>query len=574
MPKKSISAHLLPVLLSFALTACATVQQATVPKYEDLWIGAKGTGVDPKQTAEYNILAGELAAGRNLPGVAAKHFLDALSVVEDPRLAARATALALAADDQKLGIRIAQRWRELAPDDGTPSELLVRLNLREGLTAAALAEARNLALGDAAGLDEGLRSVALLLSQEAEHGERALKVMQELVAPYSDNAAAHYALGLLAIRFKKSELALQAADRALQLEPASLDMALLRIGALLQLARFDDADQDFARLLRQSDAPAALHLGYAKLLVDADQVARATTQFEAILALQPDSAEALHTLGLLQLQQSNLDAAEQHFLALYEQQQHRSDAAYYLGRIAQARREIEPALDWYAKVNSGNQVVDAAVRRANLLAQSGDLLQARYLLLQLRRQFPRMQMQLILTEADLLSRAGAHDDALQLFERALEAYPDEDDLIYGRALVYEQMGDLARAESELRELIKANPDDARALNALGYMLVVHHQDRTQDALELVERALALTPDDAAVIDSMGWIQFRLGRVQQARQYLTKAFEKLEDPEIAAHLGEVLWTLGERDQARTIWQQALQDNPDHKVLRDTVERLMQ
>ena len=310
------------------------------------------------------------------------------------------------------------------------------------------------------------------------------------------------------------------------------------------------------------------------MLVDADQVARATTQFEAILALQPDSAEALHTLGLLQLQQSNLDAAEQHFLALYEQQQHRSDAAYYLGRIAQARREIEPALDWYAKVNSGNQVVDAAVRRANLLAQSGDLLQARYLLLQLRRQFPRMQMQLILTEADLLSRAGAHDDALQLFERALEAYPDEDDLIYGRALVYEQMGDLARAESELRELIKANPDDARALNALGYMLVVHHQDRTQDALELVERALALTPDDAAVIDSMGWIQFRLGRVQQARQYLTKAFEKLEDPEIAAHLGEVLWTLGERDQARTIWQQALQDNPDHKVLRDTVERLMQ
>ena len=351
-------------------------------------------------------------------------------------------------------------------------------------------------------------------------------------------------------------------------------MALLRIGALLQLARFDDADQDFAGLLRQSDAPAALHLGYAKLLVDADQVARATTQFEAILALQPDSAEALHTLGLLQLQQSNLDAAEQHFLALYEQQQHRSDAAYYLGRIAQARREIEPALDWYAKVNSGNQVVDAAVRRANLLAQSGDLLQARYLLLQLRRQFPRMQMQLILTEADLLSRAGAHDDALQLFERALEAYPDEDDLIYGRALVYEQMGDLARAESELRELIKANPDDARALNALGYMLVVHHQDRTQDALELVERALALTPEDAAVIDSMGWIQFRLGRVQQARQYLTRAFEKLEDPEIAAHLGEVLWTLGERDQARTIWQEALQDNPDHKVLRDTVERLMQ
>jgi Flp pilus assembly protein TadD len=171
----------------------------------------------------------------------------------------------------------------------------------------------------------------------------------------------------------------------------------------------------------------------------------------------------------------------------------------------------------------------------------------------------------------LLLDAGAGKDALALYDQALRENPGEGDLLYGRSLVHERLKDVASAEADLRRIIATDADDARAMNALGYMLTVH-TERLAEARKLVARALELTPDDAAVIDSMGWIEFRQGRHREARALLEKAFGKVKDPEIAAHLGEVLWTLGERDRARAIWQAGLSKDPEHRVLRDTVQRL--
>jgi tetratricopeptide (TPR) repeat protein len=184
---------------------------------------------------------------------------------------------------------------------------------------------------------------------------------------------------------------------------------------------------------------------------------------------------------------------------------------------------------------------------------------------------PMFATRFYLAEGELLIEADANDEALALYNRALREHPEEPDLLYGRSLVHERLKDMRAAEADLRQILKDDADDARAMNALGYMLTVH-TDRLDEARKLVTRALEITPEDAAAIDSLGWIEFRQGRHGEARRLLEKAFSKVKDPEIAAHLGEVLWTLGARDEARAIWEAALTRDPDHRVLRDTVQRL--
>lgn len=574
MPPLTLITRWAALAAATTLTACSTLQPQTTPIYNDLEIAASSTGKSPDQTATYQVLAGEMAAGRNQPGVAAKHFLSAATEIKDAKLAARATALALAADDVDLAEQGAQQWLALEPTDATPRELLLRLHLRAGDLTGSLSQAQALAQGHAAGIEEGLRAVALLMRQETTRTDAALVVMNQLIAPYSERPGAHYAMGLLALGAGQSDIALSAAEQALKLDPSSDEAALLMASALIKLNRLQAADEQMQQLLAQSADPVALRMGYAKLLLDAEANEAAADQLRKVIAAAPDNEDARYALGVLELKQQNLDAARVQFKALVKSGDRRSDAAYYLGRIAQVEQQTKAALSWYSQVSAGNHIIDASVRRAQILASTGRIEDARTLLLQLRRQFPRIELQVLLTEAEMLTRAGAHDQALELFEAALEVYPDEGDLIYGRSLVYEQRGDIQRAERDLRSLIEQDPEDARALNALGYMLAVHRPARLNEARDLVERALDITPDDPAVIDSIGWIEFRLGNVDAAYAHLQRAYEQLDDPEIAAHLGEVLWTMGREQEARDIWADALARAPDHRVLNETVERLTQ
>ena len=574
VPSSICRAHPWALVLSLSLGACSTLQPQTQPVFNDLRIAAAGTGEDPAQSVSYHVLAAEMAAGRNRPDIAATHFLQASEATGDTRLAARATALALAADDQAVARKAASHWLALDPQDGTARELLLRLHLRNGELAETLKHAQILASGHAAGIDDGLRAVALLLRQETAYSDAAMVVMHQLAAPYQDRPGTHYAVGLLALSTGKLDLAQAAAEQALKLEPTHAEAGLLLASALVKLNRLEAADQQIEQMLIRSADPVALRLGYAKLLLDAEANDRAAIQLNKVIKAAPDNEDARFALGVLELKRGNLEGAKPQFRALMKSGERRSEAAYYLGRIAQAEAQPAEALTWYEQVNSGNNVVDAVVRRATLLADAERLDEARYLLLQLRRQLPRIERQVLLTEAELLTRAGAHDEALKLFAAALEDYPDDADLIYGRSLVFEQRGQIDLAERDLRTLIETDTEDARALNALGYMLAVHRPDRLREARQLVSRALALTPDDAAVIDSMGWIEFRLGNVQAAYELLKQAYAKLDDPEIAAHLGEVLWQLGRQSEAREIWTAALAADPDHRVLNETVKRLTQ
>ncbi|MGH8442567.1 MAG: tetratricopeptide repeat protein [Nevskiaceae bacterium] len=525
----------------------------------------------PRAEAQYHVLIGELAAQRRQPELAAEEFLQALEFQPDPELARRAAGLALAARNEPLALKAARRWQELAPGDADPREAVARLALRAGKRDEAFKQCEALIRGHAGGPEEGFRQVAQVLSQEGTKKKDALAVMDQLRRKWPPLAGALHAHSLLALRFGEVALAEASAREAIALKPESRDSLLLLVGVLVKKGDIAAADATFADLLKLGgDAPEA-RMAYARLLLESEQVDAARRQFEAALAAKSGLHEARFALGLLELERENPDGAEPHFRELLQAPDFAPRAAYYLGRIEDGRNHPAEALRWYEQVTEGDQVIEALTRRALALGKLGRIADARALLTDMRRQLPMYSTRLYLAEGEVLLDAGAGDQALALYERALGEEPGDNDLLYGRSLVHERLKNVGAAEADLRRILLADKDDARAMNALGYMLTVHTA-RLDEARKLVTRALELTPDDAAVIDSMGWIEFRQGRTQEARVLLEKAFGKVKDPEIAAHLGEVLWTLGEKDRARAIWQGALSRDPGHRVLRDTVDRL--
>jgi tetratricopeptide (TPR) repeat protein len=346
---------------------------------------------------------------------------------------------------------------------------------------------------------------------------------------------------------------------------------MLLAGIEVKQGKVDEADQTMDQVIRGAPNAIDLRMGYARLLLESQQRDRARKQFNAVIAAQPNNADAHYALGLMALEDQKLDEATAQFTPLAAKGDRKSEAAYYLGRIEEIQNHPEKALAWYSKVEGGTQSIDAAVRSALMLGKLKRLPEARAALADLRDQFPTMAPQFFAVEGELLMNASEPDKALELYNAALSERANDPDLLYGRSLALEKLGHIDLAEADLRQIIKDNKDDARALNALGYLLILHGGN-LEEARKLLERALELEPDDAAVIDSAGWLQFKLGHLNEAKSLLRKAYGKTPDPEIAAHLGEVLWTMGDKDEARSLLQAALKDSPDHEILKETLHRL--
>ena len=314
-----------------------------------------------------------------------------------------------------------------------------------------------------------------------------------------------------------------------------------------------------------------LRTTYARLLVDASDYPVALKQFRELHRLAPDDDELTFGFAMLATQQERWDEARGLWQGLRGNPERRDEASYYLAQIEERTGHEDLAIGLFGTVTGSELKVDAVMRAAQILGRTGRLGQARDLLQQARIANPGRAADLYVAETQLVQKHGDSEVALHLYDDGLRAFPDNHDLRYNRALFVLELGDFPGMEKDLRLILAQDPDNADALNALGYTLA-DRNERLDEAFTLVARALKLKPDSPAVLDSMGWVLYRQGDLVQAASHLRRALELTRDDEIAAHLGEVLWVKGQRDDAQAVWREALVHKPDSDKIRAVIERL--
>jgi tetratricopeptide (TPR) repeat protein len=401
----------------------------------------------------------------------------------------------------------------------------------------------------------------------------AVQVMGRLVGPYPGNLYAQSAFAQLLGRAGQTDRALEVYEKVLALDPDDQQTLIIYARLLQRQGKTDSALGVLSGALERRPDADRVRLTYARLLVDTKQYDEALDQFARLSKRAPDNADVRYAYGLLLLQTNHTQEAEVQFKELIARRERMPVAYYYLGQIAESREDIEAALSAYRKVSDGEHRLNAQIRAAVLLAESGRLVQARAHLHGLRADNSQQAIRIYRAEAEILTKRKDLAAAMEVYNGALADYPQDTDLLYSRAMLAEKMDNLDLLERDLRAILAREPNNADALNALGYTLA-DRTDRYAEAYELVKRAYELKPDDHYVIDSMGWTLYRMGRHQEALMHLRRAMELNGDPEIAAHLGEVLWMTGDKEGAMEIWDTALQSTPDDPRLLDVKKRFEQ
>ncbi len=531
--------------------------------------------------AMFEIMVAELAGRRGRLDVALEGYLLAAERSEDVRVADRAARLAVFARDWDRGADAVARWLELDPEGREALELAGQIELRRG-DAASAAERFGTFVDTADDVDMALGRVGALLLADPD-AALAAEVADALEARFDDRAAAPLGVAQLALARGEQAPARAALERALALDPD--DAGTLLLSARLAAVE-GDVDGALSRLdAAVNDAPGdrRLSLGRAQLLVEAGRGDAARSALSEIVRRldageAPDDGLAEEDLRLsvaqLALQAGLLEDAETWFAALVDVPVHADLARFQLARLRDTAGDADAALELYEAVAPSEWFITAQVRAAELRAERGEVELANERLQNLRANVddPEVQPRLLTAQGRILQQAGDADGALAVLDEGVDRFPGSSELRYARALAAEGAGRPEVLVSDLEALIAAEPDNAHALNALGYHFA-EEDIRLDEAERHLERALGLRPGDPAIMDSLGWLRYRQGRNAEAIELLQGAYAALPDPEIAAHLGEVLWVGGQRAEAREVWDAALAEAPEHETLGRTIERLV-
>src|SRR5947209_5949113 len=528
----------------------------------------------PKQELDkdilYEFLLAEIAGQRGNTALSAQAYVDLAKRTRDPRIARRATEVALYARMNNAAIESATVWHETEPGATRPLQALAGLLVAAGRYDEALPNLRKLLAGSANDPANGFTQLTRTLAN-AQDKQAALKLVHSLAADYPKLAESHLAVARAAVNAGDERLALGEARKAGQLRPDWEAPALLE-AQLLQKTSADQAASFLAAYLKKYPAARETRLAYARLLVAQKRFGEARAEFQKLMAGAPDSTDVAFAVALLSLQLKDYDAAEKYLRSLIESPYRDKDGVrLYLGQVAEERKNLPEALRWYGEVGEGEQYVQAQIRYAQVLAKQGKLDEARERLQEAAAKNSQQRVQLILAEAQLLRDANQPKTAFDLVGRALDRVPNNPELLYDYAMLAEKIERVDVLEASLRKLIEIRPEHAHAYNALGYSLADRNQ-RLPEARELIEKALQLAPEDSFIIDSMGWVLYRMGNLKDSLGYLRRAFAGRPDPEIAAHLGEVLWAMGDRAEAERVWGDATRESPDNETLANTIKRL--
>ncbi|QBQ53817.1 tetratricopeptide repeat protein [Nitrosococcus wardiae] len=520
----------------------------------------------------YQLLSAEIAGQRGQIDYAMRNYLQAAEDTRDPRLAERATRIALFAREINDATQAARLWVETAPDNGDARQALVSLLLGLQQYDEVENHLEHLILLSSEAREQVFLKIAAMLAGSADP-QTALTLMGNLSAFQAKDPDALYGYAYLALQLDRLDIALRTVDQVIAQRPEADRPLIMRSRILQQQGKENAALESLESVIERGEASFPLRLAYGQILMEANRVAKAQALFGQLEQEQPESPDVLIAQGLLAIEQSEYEQAKNYFHRLLQIGESAAQARFYLGRLAELQGQPQRAIKWYGSITRGGLVVDAQVRQAVVVAQQGNMQAARQRLQLLSKKFPEQAARFQLAEGEILVNAERYREAMAHYDHALQERPDDTNLLYARALVAENLGRLDILEQDLQLVLKLDPNNAEALNALGYTLA-DRTERLEEALRYISRAMELQPNNAFILDSMGWVHYRLGNYDKAEKYLRKAIELRKDPEIAAHLGEVLWIKGDKRGARQIWRHSLETNQGSKVLLEVMQRFQE
>jgi len=520
----------------------------------------------------FNLLAAEFAGNSGDIDASLAFYREASKTIEDSRIAARTAYIALYGGHYEETLTALARWQELEPDAiDLPRMYAVTYLKLEQPEKAVLYFEKMLAVHNDSSANMAL-AVKQLLAKESNVKDSYV-VLQKLNDREDKNKHLLILQSRYAAQLEYYDEALLLLDEVLKIDSSLYEVLIIKARILTAQGKNEEATTLIKQVVDELPDNNALRLQYARMLVEQRNMTGAIEQYLTLHENLPDDGEITLSLALLHIETRQLDEAVEVLNYLIEIDKKVPIANYYLGRISQNRGDDKQAVSYYLRVKSGEYVFDAQLRIGVLLAELGkpDEGLAKLAALAEDQTHWALRVKAYLAQGEILRSEKRYKEGVEMYSRALQQKRDDTTLLYARGLMAEKVDRLDMAEADLLKVISKEPDNANALNALGYTLA-DRTSRYKEAQDYIKRAAALVPDDPAILDSLGWVSYRLGEMDEALKWLSKAFGKLEDAEIAAHYGEVLWHANQKDKAREVWKKGQANNADNPVLIETLNRL--
>lgn len=518
----------------------------------------------------HDLLVAEFAVRRKRFDIALGNYLQQAHATRDKAVIARATRLAQFLQADNATLDAAQLWVEVDPS-----------NLEAQYSTATILAKNERPL-------EAIQHMAIVLEQGGKTNFAAIiansmslpdPILKKIEATIDQLQIQHpqepqliTAKALLLQQRGETANALNLVQQVLAIDGNDVNAVVIEARMLQQLGRYEEAFTRLEATVEKQPRNRRLRLEYARLLMT-KSVSKAKIQFELLLQQTPNDPDLLLSLALINKETNNFDQATYYFERLMAIGKRSDEARLHLGQLAELQNDRRKAIEYYSSIKPGRNFLAATNRIVALYLRGGMVQTALEYLQSLRQQYAEQALGIYLVEAEVLLRSKLYEAGHKLITEALVMEPEQPNLLYVRSLFSEKRSDLDLMERDLQLIINLDPENATALNALGYVLA-NHTERLEQAYDLIKRALAIKPDEPAIMDSLGWVEYRRGNLQRSLKLLSKAHSVLPDPEIAAHLGEVLWSLGEKEKAKLTWKNALKLNPDSDALEETIERLWQ
>ncbi len=527
------------------------------------------TAIDPD--VMFMLLAAEIAGQREQYDVALEGYMEAAKRVNDPRFAERAAVIAMYMKDSPKTQEAVSLWLKQDAKNLTARKIAALSALRSGDKQAAVEHLSILLKTEPANFENTLLELSSVLQKEGK-----LDVVYDTLTALSlqqpNQAVIYFVQSLLAMQVKNGALAEQQIQKALRIQP-DWDKALILQAQIAMLS----GDTNKAKTaiknasLKYPNNEKIKKL-LAQVLIKTENYKEAGEIYQQLIAANPKDTDSKLTLGLVYLQLNQDNQAEDIFNQLLEQPDLANQANFYLGKIEEKRGATDKALVWFDKVTDGDFAFDAAIEAVSLLAKDQQFDAANARLSTLANRFPKQKLRILLIQAETYSQQKQYQKAFDLLTTALAEQPDQQELLYTRALIAEHLNKKEVLEKDLKQILAKDPDNVEALNALGYSLL-DDPKRYAEAEIYLQKAFKLRPDEAVIMDSYGWLQFKMGRTEVALGYLQRAYAKQQENEIAAHIAEVLWALGRKEEAKKLFDKVIKDAPEDEYLLDFQQRIL-